>query len=101
MRKLVLSVLPVVVLVFSAGAVTGCKSKWVKRIEEIEKAACACKDSKCALEQQKALNAFSKDAQGVKVRKSDKKKVENLGRKASLCILNAIRKDSRKRLEKK
>jgi hypothetical protein len=101
MRKLVLSVLPVVVLVFSAGALTGCKSKWVKRIEEIEKTACACKDAKCARESQKALNAFSKDAKGVKVKKNDAKRVNKLMLKTQTCILKTISQERLKSLKKK
>ncbi len=100
MRKVVMSVLPVVVLVFSAGAIAGCKSKWVKRIEKIEKAACACKDAKCAKKQQKILNEYISDTKGVKVKKKDAKKVGKLVLKAQLCISKKILKDRLKKVKK-
>ncbi len=100
MRKLVLSILPVVILVFSAGGLTGCKNKWVKKIEEIEKAACACKDAKCAKEQRKKLNTFIKDAKGVKVKKKDAKKVGKLVVKAGSCISKVISKERLKSIRK-
>lgn len=101
MRKLVLTVLPVVALAFSAGALTGCKNKLVKKAEEIEKAACACKDAKCAKEQQKALNKFMKDNKGVKVKKKDAKKVGKLILKAQMCVSKKLLKEKLKHLKKK
>ncbi len=100
MRKLVHVVLPVIVLAFSAGALTGCKNKWVKKAEEIEKAACACKDAKCAKEQQKALNQYIKDTKGVKVKKKDAAKVAKLVVKASSCISKAMVKDRLNKIKK-
>jgi hypothetical protein len=101
MRKLVLTVLPVLVLAFSAGSLTGCKNKWVKKAEDIEKAACACKDAKCAKEQQKALNTYIKDTKGVKVKKKDANKVAKLVLKASTCISKIQIKAMRDKLKKK
>ena len=101
MRKLVLSVLPVVVLVFSAGALGGCKNKWVTKAEVIEKAACACKDAKCAQEQQKALNGYIKDTKGVKVKKKDANKVAKLVLKAQTCVSKVLLKEKLKSLKKK
>jgi len=100
MRKLILSVLPIIILTFSAGGLAGCKNKWVKRSEEIEKAACACKDAKCAAEQQKALNSYIKDTTGVKVKKADAAKVKKLVTKARVCISKVILKERLKSLKK-
>jgi len=93
MRKLLFSILPVVILAFSAGALTGCKNKWVKRAEEIEKAACACKDAKCAKEQRKKLNSYIKDTKGVKVKKKDAKRVGKLVHKARTCLQKVMLKE--------
>ena len=100
MRKLVHVVLPVIVLAFSAGALTGCKNKWVKKAEEIEKAACACEDAKCAKEQAKKLNQYIKEAQGQKVKKKDNAKVAKLVSKARSCLSKAMVKDRVKKVNK-
>jgi uncharacterized membrane protein len=101
MRKLVLTVVPVLVLAFSAGGLAGCENKWVKRAEAIEKAACACKDAKCAKEQHKALREYIKDARKVKVKKSDAKKVGKAVTKASKCIYTIQSQSLRKKSDKK
>ncbi|MFH2008702.1 MAG: hypothetical protein ABI333_19095 [bacterium] len=86
MRKLMIVILPAVLMAFSMTSV-GCGSKWVSKAEKIKKAACACSDKKCAKDQQKEILDFAKESKGVKVKKSDAKKVAELISEAQKCIL--------------
>ena len=96
MRKVVVTGM---ILAFSMIALTGCKSKWVTKAQEIEKAACACKDVECAKKQQKALNDYIKETKGVKVKKKDANKVAKAVLKAQTCISKKMIGDKLKKLK--
>jgi len=69
----------------------------VSKAEKIKTAACDCKDKACAKDKQKLIMDFAKETKGVKVKKSDSKKVTKLIAEAQKCILKIYLKGGKKK----
>ncbi len=59
---------------------------WLKKAQAIEKQACACKDLQCAKNQQKAIDDYIQQTEGVTVEKEIAKQVAKAMVKAVSCV---------------